>query len=629
MSANQIEPFGNAFRFKTLSDDYVYIGDPSDREFHPKITLNRWQGECFLKILYDDSNIPKSSRTCEFDASKVRWNTPDFVLNLYPSTDAELGGLEIEIILKKKPSANVFAFRIQSQGLKFYYQPPLTKEEIDAGAVRPENVVGSYAVYHATKTSMHRSKEDAEKYRAGKAFHIYRPKATDSAGNTAWCDLNIDEALGVLMVTVPQEFLDKAVYPVSVDPTFGYTTVGGTEQAYVIAEIRGSWFTCPESGTANSVTAYLAAPGGGSYGKAGLYKKSDYSLVGQTPTQYVPQAAQWNTFNFSSPQPSLSNIDYYIVFASAGASLASRISMYYDAETGKGAYSSWSIDGLPDPWSPTVEDKKYSIYCTYTAAAPIVTVTDSVGLSDTALCHKTFAVSDYVGLTDTPLKGWTPTVTDAVSLYETVLRNKAFSILDSVGLTDAVYANKNFIIQDTVSLADVALAIKFLLLMDSISLSDAVSVYVGAILKVVEDSIGLSDAVYRNKSLIISDAVSLVEQVFRHKPLLPVSDVLTLAEMVSVSKLLAVADSVSLSDVAKVLKQLRVIDSITLVDATQVPSKILAVLDSIGLSDVAKVDKALIVSDQIALVEVVYAAPVRRTKLFLVIGNLAIQLTGG
>jgi hypothetical protein len=447
--------------------------------------------------------------------------------------------------------------------------------------------------------------------------------------------------------------------------------------------------------------------------------------------------------------------------------------------------------------------------------AVTVTVTDSVGLSDAALCnkafalsdsaslsdavlcHKTFAVSDSVGLADTPLKGWTPTVTDAVTLVETVLRNKAFSILDSIGLVDVVYRgkqltltdavsltdsilrNKQFAVQDalsladtvlshkqlqvsdTVSLADVALALKVLLLTDSISLTDAVSVYVGAILKVVEDSIGLSDAVYRNKSLIvsdtvsvldqifrnkplvsisdvltlaeviavskvfavadsvslsdvakvlkqlrvidssslsdavlchkslavsdsvgltetlvglpsaykiiadsigltdvvsvyvgailkvvedsiglsdvvyrnksliISDTVSLVEQVLRHKPLLPVSDILTLAEVVAVSKVLAVVDSVSLSDVAKVLKQLRVSDSVTLTDTAQIPSKILKVLDSIGLSDVAKVDKALIVSDQIALVDAVYAGKVKRAKLFLVIGNMVMDLTTG
>jgi hypothetical protein len=228
-------------------------------------------------------------------------------------------------------------------------------------------------------------------------------------------------------------------------------------------------------------------------------------------------------------------------------------------------------------------------------AAVTVTVTDSVGLSDAALCNKAFAVSD------------------SASLSDAVLCHKTFAVSDSVGLTETL----------------VGLPAASKIVADAVGLTDVVSVYVGAILKIVEDSVGLSDAVYRNKALIISDTVSVLDQVFRHKPLVSISDALTLAEVVAVSKLFIIADSVSLSDVAKVLKQLRVSDSITLTDAAQVPSKILAVLDSIGLSDIAKVDKALIISDQIALVEVVYAAPVRKTKLFLVIGNLAIQLTGG
>jgi hypothetical protein len=228
-------------------------------------------------------------------------------------------------------------------------------------------------------------------------------------------------------------------------------------------------------------------------------------------------------------------------------------------------------------------------------AAVTVTVTDSVGLSDAALCNKTFSVSD------------------SASLSDAVLCHKTFVVSDSVGLTETL----------------IGLPATSKIVADVIGLTDVVSVYVGAILKIVEDSVGLSDAVYRNKSLIISDTVSVLDQIFRHKPLVSISDALTLAEVVAVSKLFIIADSVSLSDVARVLKQLRVSDSVTLTDAAQVPSRILAVLDSIGLSDAAKVDKALIISDQIALVEVVYAfPPVKKTKLFLIVGNLAIQLTG-
>jgi len=45
----------------------------------------------------------------------------------------------------------VISLPFDSKGLKFYYQGPLTEEEIAQGIVRPEEVVGSYAVYHESK----------------------------------------------------------------------------------------------------------------------------------------------------------------------------------------------------------------------------------------------------------------------------------------------------------------------------------------------------------------------------------------------------------------------------------------------------------------------------------------------
>ena len=64
----------------------------------------------------------------------------------------EDGGFENEIILQEK--WNVFAFPIEdAQDLDFFDQPKLSLEEIAEGTVRPENVIGSYAVYPKTKTN--------------------------------------------------------------------------------------------------------------------------------------------------------------------------------------------------------------------------------------------------------------------------------------------------------------------------------------------------------------------------------------------------------------------------------------------------------------------------------------------
>jgi len=144
-------------------------------------------------------------------------------IEMYQGSDA----FEIDIILKKKPSTNVFIYKIQTESLNFWYQPSLTEKEIKMGCVRPENVVGSYAVYHKTKKHNFGNKN----YGTGKFCHIYRPKAYDSNGNSVWCDLNIDVGTNIMTVTVPQDFLDNAAYPVRIDPEFGHKAYGASSLA--------------------------------------------------------------------------------------------------------------------------------------------------------------------------------------------------------------------------------------------------------------------------------------------------------------------------------------------------------------------------------------------------------------
>lgn len=153
--------------------------------------------------------------------------------------EQNVSGFEFEIVLRERPVSNVVEMAIETEGLKFYYQPELTQAEIDEGATRPENVVGSYAVYHATCGNMHKGQATAQKYQTGKAFHIYRPKVVDANGDWIWGELSIDSEAGILSITVDQQWLDSAVYPVRVDPTFGYVDengdgiVGGSIQSSV------------------------------------------------------------------------------------------------------------------------------------------------------------------------------------------------------------------------------------------------------------------------------------------------------------------------------------------------------------------------------------------------------------
>jgi hypothetical protein len=375
---------GKAYRFKTLTNDYVYIGDPNDNEFHPRITLNRWDGECFLKLLFDDDKI--TVKTCKLEQNKVKWETPVFDFVYFPIEE----GLEFEIILKTKPSVNTFTLPFQSRNLLFYFQPPLTQRFKPEDCIelsetfarlkdgreirRPENVVGSYAVYHATRTNVHRSQTDAEKYKTGKAFHIYRPMAKDSVGNYVWCDLNIEEAKGLLNIIIPQEFLDKAVYPITVDPTFGYTTKGGTEYGNPATYSDGSVFSCPEAGTGSSITMYLKQYGGLTPNLAFLiYRHSDSALVKETEEWTVTSGWDgWKTLNFPSPQPSLTAQDYVLLLWHSNP-----VSFYADDNGADKEHYWWDItynyNNPPNPASFAHGNIIVSIYCTYTAGGVMKT----------------------------------------------------------------------------------------------------------------------------------------------------------------------------------------------------------------------------------------------------------------
>lgn len=380
--------------------EVVEIGDISTTDFKPHLKLNRWGGECWL-ILTPSGEI-ESEFEPELEEDKIKckykvkqgefefeWETEFYPLepitviakdrdgNAVPFTQNELGGFEFEVILKETPVTNKIVLNIEAQGLKFYYQPELTPEEIAEGSVRPDNVVGSYAVYHATRTAMHRSKADAEKYKAGKAFHIYRPKITDAGGNWTWGELSLDENAGTLTIIIDQDWLDSAVYPIRIDPTFGEEIEGGTAK-YDQNSARLSWFTCSEAGTASKITALLKAYNSGyeGDGKCALYKKSDDSLVQGTNITPITATKQEYDFTFSDG-PQVSAQDYGLVWNTDNYTYG-----YYDSDTdrGKSRFLIFTSEWW-NPFSGTVDDKIWTIYCTYTPAdgAEISNTPDSKG----------------------------------------------------------------------------------------------------------------------------------------------------------------------------------------------------------------------------------------------------------
>lgn len=281
----------------------------------------------------------------------------------------EGGNLEWEIVLASKPASNVFTYTIQTKGLIFHYQPKLTQQEIDMGADRPDSVVGSYAIYHSTKRGNIRFRKDStHNYGTGKAFHIYRPKAFDKT-DTVWCELNISG--DQLRITVPQSFLDGAVYPITIDPQFGNTTPGGTLLTL--------------SGYRAATTVTMAASSGqvlDSVVVHARFQNAESTLFGAIYEDDTGPGALGEgdvtgiAINSATPQWwEIPMAGTYALTASATYWLAmhcANIRVSYDGNTNAAEYVTPS-SSFPDPWGSTTQASwilsHYGVY----SAAPVTT----------------------------------------------------------------------------------------------------------------------------------------------------------------------------------------------------------------------------------------------------------------
>lgn len=140
------------------------------------------------------------------------WESRETTVRAYIKDEDKL---EYDVILKERPRKNELEFEIKySKDLEFNWQGDYKEDGLGINDFRPENVIHSYAVYKGNR----------------KFFHIYRPLITDSMGNSIWGEMKIEE--DILTVEIDEEWLEKAIYPVTVDPTVGYTSVGGTSSSW-------------------------------------------------------------------------------------------------------------------------------------------------------------------------------------------------------------------------------------------------------------------------------------------------------------------------------------------------------------------------------------------------------------
>ena len=370
-----------------------YKGEPKDEikvtlgsngtEFTPDIELKRWN-EVGFKIKPKGLDlVATKDKNLLFEGDKIKFKTPKMDFEMYdvPATTNDEGSYKYIWYLNEKPTTNIINFDIETSGLSFFYQPELTAEEIAQGAERPPEVVGSYAVYHSTKGGMNDTY--GKDYKVGKAFHIYRPHLYDANGLEAWGNLHIEN--GIYSVEIPTDFLDKAVYPIKSNDTFGYTTKGGSESyIYLASPVTftdyASKFALTESGTLTSVTGWFTGYLAATKFVMAIYDSS-LNLVEQTAEVTKGGSDGWTIFEKSSnlnTNPTKTSGDYWLVARSDGGGNANT-RLYFDAgSANQGGYKSRA--SYSASFASTIDwtannTNKHSIYVTYTpsggGAAPL------------------------------------------------------------------------------------------------------------------------------------------------------------------------------------------------------------------------------------------------------------------
>lgn len=351
-----------------------------------EMTLYGWNDEYAIKIT---PQLPAGEVTVDRPllSKRIEFKSDDITAFIEPVSTNEF---DIDFLLDSKPDTNVFTYVIEgAEDFDFWYQSALTKEELNDGNSRPspDNITGSYAVYHKTKAN-HRI--GSTNYAVGKILHIYRPKAIDANGNEVWAILSYSN--GVLSVEVPQEFLDTAVYPVRVDPTFGYETIGATAQLICqetndTAQTSGGAQVLSEDGTLDSIHLGLGNTSGGDvttdtfaiiYREDSAGSGSHDLVVGiERLNLTVPATAEFLVFTGSSE--TLVTDTYVLAAVCNGEDLggteivqlfrdsSGSHNVYSEFTNGAGAYATRKAE---DPWTETAASSSFNrpIFVTYTAS---------------------------------------------------------------------------------------------------------------------------------------------------------------------------------------------------------------------------------------------------------------------
>jgi hypothetical protein len=383
------------------------VGDPTAGLFVPRIGLSRWKGLANLGLTITPGQYQVQGVAAGFpsvsmpDTGTVRVKYGNVACTFYgrnAAGDHPDGAFQFDILLTAKPKTNRFTWAVTSD-LDWFVQPPLTQADIDGNAIldaqgnphwydtngieitstqaaammQPDVAIHSVAIYHKTLRD-NRVPLGGYNHKTGKVCHLDRPWITDNGGHSTWGDWEYDAVTSTLTLVMPETFWQTAVYPVLIDPTFGYASIG------VNNESTANWMCgyryTGAVGTLTKYTAYLQA---NRYctTQTILYNQSNMTLVAGTKAS----GPQGNTTGWFDSSPAISGtisaIDYVMTLWGDVGRGSDQDLLRYDVDTGHPNYSyrmsrdyQGSNGAWPTTWTGyTTNNHKYSIYGTYSAVA--------------------------------------------------------------------------------------------------------------------------------------------------------------------------------------------------------------------------------------------------------------------
>ncbi len=434
------------------------VGDIYEIDFKPQIKIKRWNNNANLSVRV--KGLPEGEEVVMNKGNKIT-HTKGYMETRFffvEEEDSECSRHEMDVVLYDRPPNNYVEFTISSKNLVFYKQPELTQDEIDNGAERPDNIVGSYAVYN---------KELIDSvWLETKAMHIYRPIIRDATGKEIWGEIDIvaeaEGQFGTMKVTIDKEWLKDAVYPVTVDPTFGYTTGGGSTQK-CNEVVTGNVFTCPQDGFMYGMSAYLSKGSASRNAEAACYYANQDLFGYTTTTATVPSAAGWLDFTDgggpAAPNFTLTAGNSYFLVVNMDNAVSL---LHWDTVTGAEERTDPQTFGTwddPGTFATDTTNRQYSIYASYIIGKTLDTAAMTLGASKSIRIKKKLKNAQMTITTQFP--GKFIDATTAVAIGISVKKEKRNKRTKSSSVSLSAYSSIRGIITANVSLALSALKSRF------------------------------------------------------------------------------------------------------------------------------------------------------------------------